>query len=443
MRRKRGQGHILKRGTSYYLRFCIDGQIITKVLRDEVGAAIKNQRDAEKARDVIMSAYAAKDKKELRKSAVNALMTAETKAEIAADIANPPLRIKEAWQAYLDSQGKPDSGERTLKDYEGYFNKFASWIAKNHANKIFMRDVTEEIAANYATYLNKSGLSANSFNKNISFMNLLYNTLEKAIRLKKEKNNEAAEEKKSPFDRGFITRKELKKQSRREFTIDEIRRILDSAEGDLLLLLEIGIFTGLRLGDACTLKWGEIDLTRRIIKRTLNKTGGDPILIGIPRLLQESLEAIPAKARVGYLLPEIAEIYQNVNTRPRIVRKLQEHFKKCGIATWKAGTGGETGKRAVVEVGFHSLRHSYVSLLAASGAPVALIQKQVGHANPEMTNHYLHMDESGARQLAEALTLTAKCEQKQEPERERLAELARSADIEAVKRALKILETKD
>ena len=259
-------------------------------------------------------------------------------------------------------------------------------------------------------------------------MKLLYKVLRKAIRAPEP-----------PFDN--IRPQKLNMQSRREFTVDEIINILKNAEGDIALLLGIGVFTGLRLGDCCTLKWSEIDLARQMIRRTLNKTG-TPVLIGIHSLLMDRLENIPQEMRKGYLLPELAELYQNANTRPRITRKIQSHLRKCGIDTWKDGTGGGTGTRAIVEAGFHSLRHSYVSLLAAGGAPLALIQAQVGHTSAGMTNHYLHMNEAGARQLSNSLSLTDKQTPNSEPERERLAELARSADIKAVKKALKILENR-
>lgn len=58
----------------------------------------------------------------------------------------------------------------------------------------------------------------------------------------------------------------------------------------------------------------------------------------------------------------------------------------------KAGTGKGTGKRAVIAVGFHSLRHTYVSLHAERGTPAAMIQNIVGHSNLAMTRHYTHVN---------------------------------------------------
>jgi len=430
MKRSKGQGHIFKRGATYYLQLRVNGKKIVKSLHDETGTPVRSQRDAEKERDRIMSAYAAKDEETLRRNALNALMNAEEKAEAAADLANPPLRIKDAWNAYLAHHDRPqDSGERTLRDYAGYFSKFTASLKANHPEMIFMRDVSAETAAEYATFLKKSGASPNTFNKHLFFTKLIYRVLRKEIR--------AAE---PPFE--GIRPQKLTTQGRRELTVDEIRNVLETAEGDLGLLLGLGAFTGLRLGDACTIKWGEIDLARRIIRRTLNKTG-KAVLIGIPQVLLDKLNEIPRQERKGYLLPKFAELYQDENTRPQITARIQAHFRECGIDTWKEGTGGgadKTGKRAVVEVGFHSLRHSYISLLAAAGAPMALVQKQVGHSSMTMTDHYLHMNESGARQLADSLTLTGKAATGIEPEREKLAELAKTADIEKIKQAIELLK---
>jgi len=81
---------------------------------------------------------------------------------------------------------------------------------------------------------------------------------------------------------------------------------------------------------------------------------------------------------------------------------VQHHFKKCGIKLHKPGTGSN-GKRAVVEVGFHSLRHTFVSLCRESNAPLAVVESIVGHSNPAMTRHYTHVGELAASRAVAAL----------------------------------------
>jgi hypothetical protein len=62
-----------------------------------------------------------------------------------------------------------------------------------------------------------------------------------------------------------------------------------------------------------------------------------------------------------------------------------------------------TGKRAVVEVGFHSLRHTFVSLCREANAPLAVVEAIVGHSNPAMTRHYTHTSEAAAGAAVAAL----------------------------------------
>ncbi len=64
----------------------------------------------------------------------------------------------------------------------------------------------------------------------------------------------------------------------------------------------------------------------------------------------------------------------------------------CGIRT----RGPGAGQRATCEVGFHSLRHSFVSLCRAANAPLSVVESLVGHNSPAMTRHYTHTGEAAA-----------------------------------------------
>ena len=66
---------------------------------------------------------------------------------------------------------------------------------------------------------------------------------------------------------------------------------------------------------------------------------------------------------------------------------------------------GENGERprAIGRVGFHSLRHSFVSLCAKAGAPQHVVQKRVGHGSPAMTEHYTHADADQKREAIAVL----------------------------------------
>jgi hypothetical protein len=84
-------------------------------------------------------------------------------------------------------------------------------------------------------------------------------------------------------------------------------------------------------------------------------------------------------------------------------RRVQDHFEACEVKTHRRGTGEGTDKRAVVEVGFHSLRHTFVSLCRESNAPLAVVEAIVGHSNPAMTRHYTHVSELAAAHAVNGL----------------------------------------
>ncbi|VGO22716.1 tyrosine-type recombinase/integrase [Pontiella sulfatireligans] len=380
----------------------------------EKGDPIKSQADALKAQARIVNQYLTGNKADKLRNLKAELEAAEKKHAEAVEDANPPLSIADAWKAYDESSERPDTGEETLRRYQGHWLEFKKWIEKRNPDARYLRDIAGKDAQAYASHLNKTKASPNTFNKHTCFLRLFFKTLAEPARLTG-----------NPF--GKIKSKKLKPQGRRELSIEELHTILDTATGELKTLLYIGTFTGLRLGDCTTLKWGEVDLIRGIIRRVPSKTKGHdakPVTIGIPAALHGILSETPKSRRKGYVAPKYAELYTHENAEGKrirqsdITREVQTHFRKQGINTHKAGTGSQikpnpekpgeyleeqTGKRAVVEVGFHSLRHTYVSIQAESGTPQAVVQAIVGHGNPAMTAHYTHIGEAAAKQAALAM----------------------------------------
>ncbi len=442
-RAARGTGRLYKRtkdGKEYppekknpgvfWIQYTLNGKRIRQCLTGKDGKPITDPDKAEAERKRLTAPLRSGKRGAQLKALTAQLAQVEAEHEQAIEEAAPVLPIAEAWEAYLQSPDRPDTGEDTLRYYASYWNGFADWLKAQHKDKHSLRDITPKIASDYAASLNGGTVSPNTYNKHTAFLKLFFRVLQDEAGLKE-----------NPFEK--VRRKNLKTNVRRELTIAELKEILESATGDLQTLLCLGTFTGLRLGDCCTLTWGEVDLDRGMIRRVPNKTAknGKPVLIGIPAALHNQLSQTPPRKRKGYIVPRFAELYtyRNANGRPTrqpdISNEIQAHFTACGIQTIKEGTGKEayeaalekweqggkkgakpTKKRAVVEVGFHSLRHTWVSLHAAAGTPQAVIQNVIGHANPAMTAHYTHVNEDTARQVAGVLTLgDAAADPKREP----------------------------
>jgi integrase len=387
---KHRTGYLFKRGNTFYVSWKIAGKAFAKALRDDNGNPITTRREADEARQKVMAPFVVADEAAALESIAGKLEGRKAELVKLQDEQNPPLPISQAWTIFLASPNRPDSGAETMYQYECQFSAFVEWMKEKHADTTALRDVTKEIAEDYAGSLNGGRLSPNTYNKHLNLLTLVFRVLKHKARLTSNHWEE-------------IQRKRIAAQSRRELTIDELKKVCQAATGELRTLFALGIYSGLRLGDCASLRWGEVELARGMIRRIPNKTARrnpKPVIVPIHPVLCEALSGTPANERGEYVLPEIAALY---NRRTDLVTDMvQRHFKSCGFKLHKPGTGKD-GKRAVVDVGFHSLRHTFVSLCRESNAPLAVVESIVGHSNPAMTRHYTHVGELAAGRAVAAL----------------------------------------
>ena len=368
-------GYLLKRGKTFYACWAVAG---TKFRKSTHTA---NRKEAKAALARIMQPFLVEDEVRTLETVKARIEGAKTELAVHEDQRNPPLTLRQAWSAYLATPNRPDTGPRTLDQYEGKFNRFMTWMERKHPETKAMRNVTEEHAEAYASDLTASHVVSATYNQHVSLLKLTWRVLRKKAKLDR-----------NPWV--DITAKRIVTNGKRELTIEEIRAVCAAATGEMRPLFSLGLYTGMRLGDCATLRWGEVDLERGIIRRVPNKTARrnpKPVLVPIHPTLRTILtELHDAPKRGEYVLPETAAIYRDHNTV--LGNAIQNHFVSCGIQTQKPGAG----QRACCEVGFHSLRHSFVSLCRAANAPLSVVESLVGHNSPAMTRHYTHTGEAAA-----------------------------------------------
>lgn len=387
---KHRTGYLFRRGKTFYVSWRIAGKAFSKALHDDNGSPITTRREAEEAKQKLMVPFVVADEASALESIAGKLEGRRAELAKLQDEQNPPLPITQAWTEFISSPNRPDSGESTLYQYECQFSAFAEWMKEKHPAVLVLRDVTKEIAEEYAASLNGGRLSPNTYNKHLNLLTLIFRILKHKARLIS-----------NPWE--DIQRKRIATHSRRELTLDELKHICQVATGELRTLLALGVYSGLRLGDCATLRWGETDLPRGMIRRIPNKTARrnpKPVIVPLHPVLHEMLSATPASERTEYVLPEMSALYHR--RIDLVTDMVQRHFHACGIKAHKPGTGTD-GKRAIVEVGFHSLRHTFVSLCRDSNAPLAVVESIVGHSNPAMTRHYTHVGELAAGRAVAAL----------------------------------------
>lgn len=295
------------------------------------------------------------------------------------------MPISDAWQAWLASPRKRDPKACTLASYDAAWKRFTGWTKRKGFKDL--AEITPLEAEDYARDLKGEAFAPRTYNGHMKFLRAFFKTLRLRASLPE-----------NPFD--GVVLMEGATLSRRELTPEELAKVFAAATGSLRVMLAVGVFTGLRLGDVCHLKWSTIDFKRAILTVVPGKTArkGKTVTIPLHPTLVQTLADWQAHAPGELVFP--AEAADYARGTDYVTDRFQDLFTSCGIQTTEK-VEGRTLPRLLVS--FHSLRHSFVSLAAAAGAPQHVIQALVGHGSPAMTAHYTHVDNEQRRKAIEAL----------------------------------------
>lgn len=308
--------------------------------------------------------------------------------------AAPQVTLDDAWEVFLHSRSRREFYKTTERVMRRIWMDFYRWAFVHHAHARRPRDITEGIAQEYCA-AKADVMAAVTYNRMVGGLKEIFGIL------CRERVADA-----NPF--AETRHKRMSSHSKRPLTLEELHRVIGLAEGEMRTLFIIGICTGMRLGDCATLKWCEVDMDAGVIRRVPRKTSttsGVAVVVGIPAMLDNALRCIPAGERGEFVLPTISARYLD-GQGSTLCKHIQAHFRACGIATSheSVGVDGNGRKRpAVTDVGFHSLRHTWVTMHAEAGTPASLIQDAAGHSNPAMTQHYTHVSSETARRIAGTL----------------------------------------
>lgn len=195
------------------------------------------------------------------------------------------LPLAEAWHHYEMSPNRRDIAKSTLDSKRTVWMAFARWMEKYHIEIGHLAEVTEEAVAEYLMQF-KCNHSATTYNNHVCVLREVFRTLAEKAGVVND-----------PWANVCLRADDS--VSRRELSLDEVERLYSAAskEGkEWKLLLATGIYTGLRLGDCCRLKWECVNLERQLIQVVPEKTKrhahGKPVTIPIhPSLMEELVKA--------------------------------------------------------------------------------------------------------------------------------------------------------
>ncbi len=176
---------------------------------------------------------------------------------------------------------------------------------------------------------------------------------------------------------------------------DEIRVLLDAAPEPEQTLFAVLAYSGLRLGEALSLRWKDIDFGMGAIRveRAYTYHGG----ISNPKT--------KSSRRAVTLLPILAEILEAKCGKPDdfLYSKSRNPTARKPVDPANARKVFERSLEAagLKHVTMHSLRHTFATVLLASGASIKALQRALGHASASMTlNTYSHFIEESMTEPA-------------------------------------------
>ena len=180
--------------------------------------------------------------------------------------------------------------------------------------------------------------------------------------------------------------------SKRSFTIDELRIVLDVADPEWKSMILFGLYTGQRLADLATLRWSNVDLVKGEIRLRTRKT--DKVMIlPIAAPLRRYLEGLPSSDDMSTPLhPRAFAVVARQGKSGALSRHFIELLGQAGIREKQAHRSrgiGRSVQRQAGALSFHSLRRTATTLLHEAGVPAAVVQSLIGHDSEEVHQLYV------------------------------------------------------
>ena len=342
---------------AYYVR-SPEGKLIKRVLSTKK----EDRKEAEAFETDIKKAL--HDLKESKRIEIHLMQSANMISSKHIKSSGLPLTL--VWDKYSEDPSQKNRTERTQSTKRIIWNKFLSWIAAEYSEVENLNDVSRDICDRYLTLLKEK--SSSTFNNHKNTMSGIWHVLTVKAGLTE-----------NPWR--LFKGAENKSVRHRSFSVDEMKLILKNTIGFWHDAVIVSYYSGLRFKDVVYLKRSQVktDFIELIPSKTQRK--GKDVRIFIHPDLRKVLDRLLAlNPSEQYLFPEAVSSYNNSD--------FQSFFGNI-LRTLNIADNDEGN------VGFHSLRHSFVTAAEEIGIDRKVISGIVGHGSTSMTGHYSHDKKSG------------------------------------------------
>ena len=213
-----------------------------------------------------------------------------------------------------------------------------------------------EMFADYRAKRLAAGISPNNLNREQSYMRAVFNELTRLGYWNGE----------NPLSK--VRQMKVPERELSFLTIEQIRRLLDSLNGDALLIAQICLSTGARWSEAEDLRVSQVRNGQ--IHFTGTKSGKN--------------RSVPVDDAL------IAAMHKHLENRYGNDKATAERFFKYGYSAFREGVekAGQHLPRGQLT---HVLRHTFASHFIMNGGNILVLQKILGHSSLTMTMRYAHL----------------------------------------------------
>lgn len=191
----------------------------------------------------------------------------------------------------------------------------------------------------------------------------------------------------------------VKPKEKKALSLNQLRALANEC-GEFKALVLFAGTTGLRWGELAALQCKDISLLNRTVfvgKAYSSGLKGEKILGGTKT---HQSRTVPFSKEI---LPIVAELVENKSAECHLFQ--MPGYGSMDYNNFMTRYFRPAVERAgLVEVGFHTLRHTTASLLISQGTPITTVSKILGHASTQMTlDVYGHLYEDDATKYIDRL----------------------------------------
>jgi len=169
----------------------------------------------------------------------------------------------------------------------------------------------------------------------------------------------------------------------------------------------ICLYTGLRIGEICALKWSDIDLKNKVLRvsktvqriytKSADGGGCTKVLLTTPKTRASNRE-VPLS---GMLCPVLAKMQPRDNTG-----FVLSGMEKCvEVRTYRSFFNMFLRTHGIDPIHFHGLRHTFATRCIEAGGDCKTVSELLGHSTVNMTlNLYVHPQLEQKRHCIELLS---------------------------------------